>query len=269
MTTILLLYVLRDAGYATSLRSALTAQGYLVWQDPQALGLNDPAYPKSLDGAVVSSAAIVLVWSESTGQADVLQKSLLKVQQLKKPLYVILLDSTVPSALLAQATQVASQPPHTDQADVVAKLAALLPAPQSALVRLYEKAAHEYIRVRKEAIDLAAEMLRRSEEQHRVVALLEYLASTNHEMITSIREKAQAVLTAHAQKGPPLLRANDAKYIFGVRCKNGHVTYFDKRRVCNEHKNVYRGPGQKSLVYLNCGQCGEEMEVEVDCEEYR
>jgi hypothetical protein len=120
-------------------------------------------------------------------------------------------------------------------------------------------------------------MLQRGEERERVVALLEYLSNTDHEMFMSVREKAQAVLATHTQKvTSPSLKANDAKYIFGARCKNGHVTYFDKREVCNKHKNVYREligmysrPEQKTTLYLKCRQCGEEMEVEVECEDYQ
>jgi Putative ATP-dependent DNA helicase recG C-terminal/Caspase domain len=65
----------------------------------------------------------------------------------------------------------------------------------------------------------------------------------------------------------------DLRHFFGVQCTNGHVTYFDKRRVCPTSSpipNSTEPPTGIKLeeLYLICEQCGSEMIVHVDCEGY-
>ncbi len=89
-----------------------------------------------------------------------------------------------------------------------------------------------------------------------------------------VREKAQEVIDADANKSaPPALKPGESRYIFGVRCKNGHVSYFDKRRVCKNEKLV-RGSTKRAgaaltELDLTCGECGAEMMVRVDCGGYQ
>ena len=62
----------------------------------------------------------------------------------------------------------------------------------------------------------------------------------------------------------------EAQHIFGATCRNGHVTYFDKRRVCTKNGQVVRDPETKlDKLLLKCGQCDDVMAVRVDCEGYR
>ena len=62
--------------------------------------------------------------------------------------------------------------------------------------------------------------------------------------------------------------------IFDVTCSKGHVTYFDKYRVCPSHGSVMRevverGDEKLDVLYLKCKQCGEEMIVHVNCKGYK
>jgi hypothetical protein len=158
------------------------------------------------------------------------------------------------------------------------RIMTLLPTPEDsdALQALTKQAAHEYIRERKAAIEQAAIMLQRNEDREGVLALLEHLAQ--HDTITSVREKAQEVLNLHTSIesqvsiAPP--QTQDNRSTFGVRCKNGHVSYFDKRYVCKATEQVLRGPAQHTAkeldeLILSCTTCGETMIAHVDCEGYK
>lgn len=63
--------------------------------------------------------------------------------------------------------------------------------------------------------------------------------------MSGVREKAQSVLATATQQqtaSPPTsARPQDALYLFAVRCKNGHTTTFDKRKVCAERREIMRG----------------------------
>ncbi len=191
MTMLLLLHAQADVTCAEQIRTELEAQGYRMWREPHTLSLNDPANPRTRAGAILSCAAVVLVWSVDAAQSGDVMPVLPLVRQLAKPVYALLLDNTALPQVLTPIVTLSVQAPCTN---VVAQLVPQLPSSQStdALFTLYEKAAHEYIPVRKEAVALAAEMLRRGEEQVRVRAVLEYLASKDS--ITSVREMAQEVL---------------------------------------------------------------------------
>ena len=185
--------------------------------------------------------------------------------------------AALPNTLVA-STSFAAQAPC---ADVVAYLLQqpLLPAPGSsaALIELSEQAAHEFIRERKTAIDRAGEMLTRNEQREAVLAILEYLA--HNDLMNGVREKAQEVLDADSARQTqhpvrPLFNPADSRHMFGVRCKNGHVTYFDKRRVCTlpkstVHRVVRRAEVELEELDLECGTCHEPVTVRIDCEGYQ
>ncbi len=187
----------------------------------------------------------------------------------------ILLDGTaLPNTLIVDKALSS----HAPCSDVVAQLLPVLPQPGSTepLHILSEKAAHEYISTRKGAIDLAAEMLQRNEHREEVLAILEYLAS--NDLMTGVRDKAKAVIESDVQRAAPApsrrFGLDESRHIFGVRCKNGHVTYFNKWRVCPASGSVAReiverAGKQLDTLYLQCEQCGEEMVVDVDCEGYK
>jgi hypothetical protein len=164
---------------------------------------------------------------------------------------------------------------------VIAQITPSLPAPGSpdALIAFYEQAAHNHIAVRKEAIDHAAEMLRRDEYRAEVLAVLEYLAKDD--LMMGVRDKAQEVLDADAKRDevppPPQFRnLCDARDIIGVRCSKGHVSYFNIRRACSEklssvHRLVRRAGKELDELEFTCKTktCNEVMMVRIDCEGYR
>jgi len=167
--------------------------------------------------------------------------------------------------------------------DVAAKLLPHLPVPDSndPIIVLWEQASHDSlisISARKTAIEQASDMLKQLAQPHReaILALLEYIAQSD--LMPGVRDKASAVLQEDAKKAaqgplPPFLNPDDSRHIFAVRCKKGHITNFDKRRVCvaqgmgvREHEEP-AGTKLQKLV-LKCKECGEELPVSIDCEGY-
>src|SRR5947209_7111299 len=278
MTTIFVSFAQEDTACAESILQGLDAKGYSAWREPKSLELNSILYPRTIENVILSSAAVVLVWSSSASRSEWVERNLLFAQRLKKPILPVLIDGTgLPNTLIADKT-ITGQLPCTD---VVTHMLPLLPPldKPDPLTRLAEKAADDLIAVRKEAIDAAAGMLQsgelREERREAVLAILEYLA--HNDLMMGVRDKAQEVLDADAKQGaasPPSMHPADSRHIFGVRCKNGHVTYFDKRRVCSAHTKVPREMRQRAdleldELHLQCETCGVEVVARVDCRDYR
>jgi hypothetical protein len=233
--------------------------------------INDILYPRTIENTILASTAVILVWSSSAAQSAGIEQHLLLAQRLKKLLIPVVLDGTSLPNMLVAVSPITAQAPCMD---VVAQLMQqpLLPPPQSndPLIALSELATHEHISKRKAAIEQAAEILQRGEQREAVLALLEYLAEKD--LMMGVRGKAQEAIDAHTQVLPlPIFpNPNDARHMFGVRCKNGHVTYFDKRRVCKEQSGVVRrGGAPLDELELKCGTCGEIMRHCTDCEGYK
>jgi hypothetical protein len=213
---------------------------------------------------------VILVWSSSAAASEWVERHILFAQRLKKLIIPIVIDGTeLPTTLIVE-TIIPGQVPY---ADAVKHLPPNFPRPDNTdpLIKLSEQASHEFIRERKEAIDKAAEMLKQNEHREEVLAILEYLAQ--NDLMMGVREKAQEVLDVDAKKGAtPSFRSDESRYIIGVRCKNGHVTYFDKRRICKDQVDVIRVMGagvELDQRDLTCGTCKEEMKVRLDCRGYR
>ncbi len=228
-------------------------------------------YPRTIENVILGSAALVLLWSSSAAQSEWVERHILFAQQVKKPIVPVVLDGTGLPPTLIVSTTITGQPPCSD---VSTQLLPHLPLVGStdALIVLSEKAAHDFIRIRKEAIEQAAEMLKRDEQREAVLAILEYLAHTD--LMLGVRDKAQEVLDADAKKATaPAFRPEDPRHIIGVRCKNGHITYFDKRRICSDETTVVRSVQRAGLELderdLTCGECGVAVKVHVDCRGYR
>jgi len=67
---------------------------------------------------------------------------------------------------------------------------------------------------------------------------------------------------------------DESRHIVGVKCPNGHITYFDKRRICPEsgtfvRRVIRRGGVELDEIYLTCEHCDAEVVVRVDCEGYK
>jgi TIR domain len=271
MTNIFVSHTKEDADCAERIRQGLEVKGYTTWREPTSLTIQSILYPRTIETVILGSAAVVLVWSSSAAQSEWVERHILFAQQVKKPIVPLVTDGTgLPTTLIVNTT-IAGQAPCTG---VSAQLLPHLPPSDSTepLIVLSEKAAHEFIRIRKEAIDQAAEMLKRDEHREAVLAILEYLA--HNDLMMGVREKAQEVLDADAKKGAtPAFRPEDSRHIIGVRCKNGHITYFDKRRICSDEATVVRSVQRAGLELderdVSCGECGVPVKVHVDCRGYR
>lgn len=270
MSTIFLSYAREDLHCAEQIREGLTASGYRVWREPDYPTPREQSYPYVVENAILGSAAVVVLWSHSAASFAWVKRHILIAQRFFKPLIPITLDETaLPSTLLVES--LAGSEPCSD---IVTHL---LPALDSSdpLLTLGEQASNQQsIRVRKEAIDQAATMLQQGDHREEVLAILEYLA--RNDLMTGVREKAQGMLAAAtpqhtaAPPAPPApARPQDARHLFSVRCKNGHVTTFDRRVVCSQKSEVARAVmrGLDELI-LTCATCGEKMAVNVDCEGY-
>ena len=273
MTTIFVSHTKEDTDCAEHIRCGLEAKGYTTWREPPSLTLESILYPRTIENVILGSAAVVLVWSSSATQSEWVERHMLFAQSLKKPIFPIVLGGTGLPNTLVSVTPIPGQALCTD---ATASLMALpmFPAPQSTdpLIKLSEQAAHEFIRIRKEAIDQAAGMLKQNERREEVLAILEYLA--HNDLMTGVRDKAQKVLDADAKKGTtPAFRPEESRHIIGVRCRNGHITYFDKWRICPDKEVLVRSFERAGVELderdLTCGQCGVEVRVHVDCRGYR
>lgn len=277
MTMIFVSSAHEDVACAEQIRQGLEAAAHTTWREPASLSIGSVLYPPTIENAILASAAVVLVWSGNAAQSAWVERHLLFAQSLKKQIIPVLRDATgLPVTLLADVTIAASVP----CADVASQLMPHLPAPDStdAFLTISEKAAHEFIRERKEAIALAAQMLTRNEQREAVLAVLEYLAQ--NDLMMGVRDAARKAIEADAQKATPAhftsLRPEDARYMLGVRCKNGHVSYFDKRRVCKASssfkREVVRGADRElDELHLPCdtNTCNEIVVARVDCRDYR
>ncbi len=271
MSTVFVSHTQEDAACAESIRQELEAKGYSVWREPASLSMESILYPRTIENDLLRSAAIVLVWSSSAAQSEWVERHILFAQRLKKLIMPVVIDGTgLPTTLIVD-TIITSQVPC---ADVVTQLPSDFPSPNSTdpLIVLSEQAAHEFIRERKAAIDQAAEMLQRGEHCEEVLAILDYLAQ--NDLMMGVRDKAQEVLDVDTRRVTPVPSPDQSRHIFGVRCRNGHISYFDKRRVCSAYKEVPRAIRQSAGIeldelHLKCDQCGVEVVAREDCRGYK
>lgn len=273
MVMIFLSYAKEESVCAEQIHQELEARGYEVWRDPPLLGLQLVLSSRTMENVILSSAAVVLLWSVAAAQSEWVERNILFAQQLKKLIVPVLLDSTALPATLVAVSPIVSQ---GSCSDVVTPLLARLPPVNStdALFAISKQAGHEFLRERKAAIEQAAQMLQRGEQREAVLALLEYLA--HNDLMTSVREKAQEVLAASNGGFAPATTVSpgESRHVFGVRCKSGHISYFDKRHVCKTTQPELRGllhRAGKELdeLHLACDTCGVEVVARVYCEDYR
>jgi len=271
MTQIFVSHASNDAECAEQLRQGLEARGYSTWREPTSLSIESILYPRTIENVILGSAAAILVWSSSAASSEWVERHLLFAQRLKKMIVPVVIDSAgIPPTLIVD-TIIPGQAPCIE---ALKQLPSNFPQPGSVdpLIKMSEQAAHEYIRIRKEAIDQAADMLKQGEHREAVLAILEYLAQ--NDLMMGVREKAQEVLHADAKKVTPSPPQGQSRHIFGVRCRNGHVSYFDKRLVCTAYKEVPREIRQSAGIeldelHLKCDQCGVEVVAREDCRGYK
>jgi hypothetical protein len=276
MTTIFVSHAQANADCAETIRRELEAKGYTVFRETGYPGPGEASYPRMIENAILGSAVVVLVWSSAAEQDEWVERHIHFAQRLKKLLLPVVLDSTaLPNTLIVETVLPCQLSCH----DTVPQLLLHLPQPDSTepLIQLSEQAAHEFIHIRRTAIDQAAVMLQRGEHRDEVLALLEYLA--NHDLMMGVRDKAKETVEADMKRAappspPPFLHLGNPRDIFGVRCKKGHVTYFNKWHVCpakaGKVARIKDSAGKKlDELVLTCDTCGEEMAVLVECEGYK
>ena len=272
MTSLFLTFAKADQVCAEQLRQALEGHGYGVWSEPTMTSQQLASYLRTTEQQIIGSAAIILLWNSEAAQTEQIEHRIAFAQSLFKPLFIVTRDTTpLPPSFTASAS-IAAQ---ASCADVLGQLLPHLLSPRSsdALLIMCEKATHDFLRERKEAITLGVEMLARDEQRDAVIAVLSYLAQ--HDLMMGIREKAQEALAADTKRhasaptSSPLPNSpEDARHIFGIRCSSGHVTYYDRRLVCSD-ETLVRLDERELPLELPCGICAEVVAVKVDCRGYR
>src|SRR5258708_1630489 len=188
MIAIFVSHAQANADCAETIRRELVAKGYTVFREPGYPGPGEASYPRMIENAILGSAVAILVWSSAAKQAEWVERHIHFAQRLKKLLLPVVLDSTaLPNTLIVETVLPCQLSCH----DTVPQLLLHLPQPDSTepLLKLSEQAAHEFIRIRREAIEQAAIMLQQGEHHDEVLALLEYLAQ--NDLITSVRDMAK------------------------------------------------------------------------------
>lgn len=274
MITVFISHAPEDAQCADAFRQGLENAGYGVWHAPDYPTPAEASYPYVVEQGIMRSAVVLLLWSESAARHDWSRRHLAFAQRLGKPFVPVLLDEArLPTTLLVEPI-VAEQGACGEVVERALQRPGGLPAPESAdpLLAMCELAAHEHIRERKEAIGLAAAMLQRGEHRTEALAILEYLA--HNDLVSGVREQAQAVLDAQPGETAPdrvaaSARVEEQRHKFRVRCKNGHINTFDKRVACARRAKVARGMRVTlDELVLSCPDCQVEMAVDIDCEGY-
>lgn len=263
MTTICLIAAAPDAAAVETIREGLLAQGYAVWNEPATFGPETAAYALEVERGVRGSAAIVLIWSADTDSDPWVERKLLHAQQLRKPVLAVCRDTTaLPSTLVGAHTLTI----RDLDAGALQQIRAQLPPPEANDL-LLALLGNDYIRERRRGIAEAAELLRRGERVEEMVALLTDLA--RNDQYDRVRDAARAALEGH-QGAPPVTRAREVQYMQGVRCPNGHISYFDRRVLCRSqginHRAIERAGKSLEEMFLTCTTCGEEVKVRIDCE---
>jgi len=271
MTQLFLSHSHTDLACAERIRADLEAAGYEVWKDTQSIAPGSPSWVRAIDSGVRGSAGIIVVWSAHAAASEWVEREILFAQRLKKTIYPVICDGTEPGLLLVAAQYIDSASPCLN---AVNQLLPHLP-PVSTEDKFQETSrllGHSFIRERQKGIGQAEELLKAGNHRAELLALLEELAQSDQYMI--VREDAGRVLGEDTKRNQSPQRDDESRHIFPVRCPNGHVSDFDKRRVCRndgtvKRLTVRRAGKELDEIYLKCAACGEQMIVPVDCEDYR
>lgn len=264
MVYIFVSHAKENAACAEQIRKDLEAKGYSTWRDqPKLFALTQKS--QIGENALLGSAAVVLVWSSAAAVSESVTQQMELAQQLKRPVFAVLLDETDPPATAVPAECLKSEGPCTDVIPSLLKLPRFPDANGTdGLLQLYQHMTHKNISVRRAAIEQAAEMLKQKQHPEEVTALLLYLEKKAPEEV--IRKQATVVLDAEEKRTVP---PDQSRHFFSVPC-DGHDARFDKRNVCAASGIIVRGTNAKlDELRLHCEECGAELTWFVDCEGYR
>lgn len=276
MTNIFLAQTSISATLADQLRQELTSKGYIV---PDHLNPVGYTAPLEIERAILRSAAVVLLWESNAANPEWEALYIRFAQRFRKSLFPVLLDSTpLPATLSSSASMISGQ---LSSDAIVAALLTLsgFPAPdrEDDLSRLYQQAMTSQNRLRdaKAALDIAATMLVQDQYRNEVIALLAYLEKKD--VSRTIQVKAKEVLTADARRRPQVPPFAEAEVPFKTAgtCAQGHVSYYDKRIVCHEYREVVLGNAASAFadseLHLPCRErgCNLKVVVRVNCGDYQ
>jgi hypothetical protein len=263
MTRLVLAYTLASAVFADTLGQELRNKGYTVPEYPSA---NTFLTPSRLERAIVGSAAVVLLWESSAAFPQWEALHIGTVQRFQKPLFPLLLDDTpLPSTLAGLSTLSGLLP----AGPTVAALSTLpgFPSARSTdpLHLLHEEATNTLIRVRRAAIAKAATMLTQEQYRDSVLLLLTYLAE--YDQTTILQQEAGKVLRDYMPTQP--FTDPQAALMVGGRCEKGHISYYNKRDICQRYRRIAYAPraGQRDELIVACQtpDCLLKVVVHVDC----
>lgn len=266
MTQIFLIHAPEDATVAERIGASLQTKNYTFWQPSPGIDPESISYARAFEVGVQGSAALVLVWSAAAAQSPWVERLLLYGQRLRKRIVIVRLDASALPPTLVEVSSIVFQAANDD---LVALFAPHLPPANDddLLLRLLTGT----IKERKQGIQRAAGEIMGGTRREELLAHMDDLARAD--LMPGVRSAAQAVVD-EARPKDAVVDNTASRHIFGARCPNGHVTYFDKRNVCPAHGTVERttvdlaGKALDELL-LNCGTCHEQVVVRVDCEGYR
>jgi hypothetical protein len=271
MTQIFISHSHDDVACAERIRQDLEVAGYAVWKDTQNIAPGSVSYVRAIEGGIRGSAATIVLWSATAATSEWVEREVLFSQQLQKPIYPVFIDQTPPGVLLVAAQNVRSAPPC---ADAVGQLLSALPPldRDKELLEALQLLSHPHIRQQKEGVQKAAEFLKAGKYREPVLAALEDIVRKG--LYQTVRDAAQGVIDAEKPKESATAASPDSRHMIAARCPKGHISYFDKRRICPDQGTIKRviatrGDTKLDDIYLKCAECGEEMIVPVDCEGYR
>jgi hypothetical protein len=256
---------------AESVRADLDARGYAIYSRQPGDGGEAVADDwRVIEASIRSSNFILLLWSADAARSESIESQIVLAERLKKKVFLIITDDTPLPVMLGEVRGVRSTPACLD---AVVRLLPDLPAANEddVLTRLLEELSHEHIRVRKEGIHHAADLLNDEAYRQDLLPLLEDIARADP--VGSVREAARGVL-GRGDRIPTAVRNQDeARHFFPARCLYGHITYYDKREFCPAARSVVRSARDSApvldMVEVTCRGCGEVMKVPINCEGYK
>jgi len=272
MTSIFLAQTSASASFAEHLRQELRCKGYTL---PEYPAIDSALAASRVERAIVGSAAVVLLWESSAASPLWQARHIDPAQRFRKPLFPLLLDATpLPDSLAALST-LSGQLPGGATAAALVSLSAFPPARAiDPLLLLYEQATDENsIRLRRAAIEHAAALLVQDQHRDALLMLLTYLAE--HDPATILRKEAGKVLQDDAQKRTPIppFSPVEAALMIGGYCERGHLSYYNRRVVCQQYRNIAYGPGPKHqdelIVPCRHQGCALPVVLHIDCGAYR
>jgi hypothetical protein len=146
------------------------------------------------------------------------------------------------------------------------------------LTQLASNLQSEQVAERRNAVQRAAALLAERSCQDacrdRIVELLRNVVA--NERFPTVRDDAQTVLANLREGVEATMNAADRAYMIGVRCKHGHVSYYDRRRVCNDQSQFMRETvrvderkTERFFVPCRTQGCTEKrLTLEIDCQEF-